>query len=172
MGASSSSLFVPRLILLMLGSVAVLATPASAQPDLHVGTWTLNVAKSTYEPGPPPRSQVRTYLPQGDGLKVVIETVQPLGIKTRSEYAALFDGKDNPLRGNAEADAISLVRIDAWTFEATLKKRGKVTIVVRNTVSKDGKTMTVTSKGVGARGRPVRSAAVFSKQQVTPSTRH
>lgn len=165
MRAPSCSLFVPRLILLMLGSVAVLAMPASAQSDMHLGTWVLNAAKSTYEPGPPPRSQIRTYLPYGDGLKVVIETVQPLGIKTRTEYAAHFDGKDNPLIGNSDADAISLVRVDAWTFEATLKKRGTITVVTRNTVSKDGKTMTVSAKGIGARGRPVRSTAVFARQR-------
>lgn len=171
MGASSSTLFVRRLVLLMLGSMAVLARPVSAQPDLHAGTWVLNVGKSTYDPGPPPRSQVRTYTAHGGGIKAVIETVQPLGIKTRSEYSGLFDGKDNPLKGNADADAISLVRIDAWTFEATLKKGGKVTVVVRNTVSKDGKTMTASAKGVGARGQPVRSTAVFVRQQATKSSR-
>ena len=172
MRAPISSLFVRRLsFLLAFGSVAVLAMPASAQPDPHAGTWILNVGKSTYDPGPPPRSQVRTYTPQGGGIKAVIETVQPLGIKTRAEYSGRFDGKDNPLKGNADADAISLVRIDAWTFEATLKKGGKVTVVVRNTVSKDGKTMTASSNGVGARGQPVRSTAVFVKQQAAPSSR-
>ncbi len=29
--------------------------------DPAIGTWELNLAKSHFEPGPPPKSQVRTY---------------------------------------------------------------------------------------------------------------
>jgi hypothetical protein len=129
-----------------------------------VGTWRLNVAKSVYTPGPPPRSQVRTYSQQGNGLKAVIETVQPLGIKTTAEYTAAYDGKDYPLSGNADADTIALSKIDARTFEATLKRGGKVVSTARNTVSMDGKTMTITTKGVNARNQPVSSTALFTKQ--------
>ena len=32
---------------------------ALAQSDNTLGTWTLNVAKSTYDPGPPPMSETR-----------------------------------------------------------------------------------------------------------------
>ncbi|MGH9660213.1 MAG: hypothetical protein ACRD96_16810, partial [Bryobacteraceae bacterium] len=72
--------------------------------------------------------------------------------------------KDNPLSGNDNADTIAVTRIDGWTFEAMLKKRGKVMTTVRNTVSRDGKTMTVTAKGVNAKGQPVSSTTVFAKQ--------
>src|ERR1700720_2973577 len=34
--------------------VAALTSLASAQEDRHVGAWELNVAKSTFNPGPPP----------------------------------------------------------------------------------------------------------------------
>ena len=37
---------------------AVLATAQSKDP--FVGTWRLNVAKSKYSPGPPPKSQTTT----------------------------------------------------------------------------------------------------------------
>jgi hypothetical protein len=97
-------------------------------------------------------------------LKAVIETVQPLGNKTTAEYTAQFDGKDYPLSGNADADTIALTRIDDLTWEATLKRRGQVASTVRNTVSKDGKTMTVATKGTNAQGKPVTSTAVFTKQ--------
>ena len=36
--------------------IAVLAT--AQQKDPFVGTWRLNIAKSKYSPGPPPKSQV------------------------------------------------------------------------------------------------------------------
>lgn len=149
-----------------LALVAVLGLPSSAiaQTEPHLGTWNLNTAKSVYTPGPPPRGQVRTYSRQGDGLTAVIETIQPLGLKTTARYTAMFDGKDNPLTGNADADTIALTRIDPWTFEATLKKSGKVVNSVRNTVSRDGKTMTVVAKGTNAQGKPTSSEAVFVKQ--------
>jgi hypothetical protein len=151
-------------VLLVLAGVAGLPSAAWAQTDPHIGKWRLNASKSVYSPGPPPRDQVRTYAQQGSGLKAVIETVQPLGLKTTAEYTAPFDGKDYPLSGNADADSISLTRIDHWTFEATLKKGGKVMSTVRNSVAKDGKTMTVASKGVNAQGRPVSSTALFTRQ--------
>jgi hypothetical protein len=136
----------------------------SAQAQSHIGKWVLSTGKSVYSPGPPPRSQVRTYSRDGDSLKAVIETMQPLGGKTVAEYSARFDGKDYPLTGNSDIDAIALTRIDDWSFEAVLKRRGKTMSTVRNVVSKDGRTMTVTSKGVNARGQQTSSVAIFTKQ--------
>ena len=34
---------------------------ASAQGDPLLGTWVLNVAKSKYTPGPPPKEQTTTF---------------------------------------------------------------------------------------------------------------
>jgi len=159
------SVVVARLVaLLLLPAALSMARESFAQTDAVVGKWSLNVGKSVYQPGPPPRSQVRTYSRDGDGLKVVIETVQPLGVKTLVEYTARFDGKDYPISGNSDFDTIALTRIDGWTIDATLKRRGKVMTTVRNTVSKDGRTMTVTAKGMTARGQPTSSAAIFTRQ--------
>ena len=150
--------------LLLLFATPAFSPGISAQAAAHNGRWMLNVNKSVYSPGPPPRGQVRTYSTEGDRFKAVIETTQPLGQKTRAEYAARFDGKDYPLTGNADADTVALTRVDDFTFDAALKRRGKVVTTVRNAVSKDGTSMTVTSKGTNARGQPTSSVAVFFKQ--------
>ena len=147
----------------------LLAVPASepttaAQAAAHVGKWSLNVNRSVYSPGPPPRAQTRTYSSDGDRFKAVIETLQPLGTKTTAEYVARFDGKDYPVSGNSDVDTVALTRVDDLTFDATLKRRGKVVSTVRNAVSKDGTTMTITSKGTNARGQPTSSVALFFKQ--------
>jgi hypothetical protein len=107
---------------------------------------------------------VRIYTSEGGALKGVIETVQPFGTTTTAQYVARFDGKDYPITGNADVDTIALTRVDEWTFDATMKRRGKVMTNVRNAVSKDGRTMTVTSKGTNARGQPTSSVAVLTKQ--------
>jgi hypothetical protein len=160
-----ASLVGPRLdTALVLACLVGFVAAAFAQADPRIGTWRLLTGKSVYSPGPPPRSQVRVYSQEGGGLKAIIETVQPLGVKTKVEYTAQFDGKDYPVSGSTDADTIALTRIDTWTWEATLKRSGKAVTTIRNTVSKDGKAMTVTSKGVNAKGQPVSSTAYFTKQ--------
>ena len=50
--------------------IAVLTLPMTAYAaDNLVGTWKLNLAKSTYNPGPAPRSIVATFEATADGIK-------------------------------------------------------------------------------------------------------
>ena len=74
------------------------------------------------------------------------------------------DGKDVPLSGSAIADMISLSRVDARTIDRTDKKAGKVVQTLRRTVSADGKTLTVVTKGTNAQGQPINNTAVYDKQ--------
>lgn len=143
-----------------------LASPIFAQ-DAHVGTWKLNFEKSKVTPaptGPQPQSVTRTYEKFGDGLKATLETVSADGTHTTATFSAHFDGKDYPYTGSAAIDAIALKRIDDHSFEATNKKAGKVVVAGTNVVSKDGKTLTWTSKGTNAQGQPTSGVQVFEKQ--------
>ena len=149
--------------LLLLAGVAA---PVFAQ-DAHVGTWKQNFDKSTLTPaptGPRPQSSVRTYEMSGDSLKATLVTVTADGTRNTATYTARFDGKDYPYQGAAAIDTIALKRIDANTFESTLKKAGKVVSTGTNTVSKDGKTMTYSNKGTISRGEPTSGVAIFEKQ--------
>jgi hypothetical protein len=144
-----------------------LASPVFAQQDAHIGTWKQNFEKSKVDPAPTaprPQSITRTYEKFGDGLKFTQVTVSADGTSTTGTYSAHYDGKDYPLTGNANADTISLKRIDASTFDSTLKKAGKIVTTGRNTVSADGKTMTYTSKGTNASGQPFTATAIFDRQ--------
>ena len=44
-------------------------------------------------------------------------------------------------------ETITLKRIDDYTWEATLRRAGKVVTTTKNVVSRDGKTMTQTVNG-------------------------
>jgi len=44
----------------------------TADEDLILGTWHLNLAKSKYSPGPTPENQVRTYEAHRDGVVDVV----------------------------------------------------------------------------------------------------
>ena len=138
--------------------------PAAAQTDPRVGTWTLNLAKSKYNPGPAPKSQVLTIEAAGKGEKVKSETVTAEGPTTVTEYTADFDGKPHPLKGSDTADMVTLKRIDSHTTERVDTKGGKTVTTYHRVVSKDGKTMTVTTKGTNAKGQATNNVVVFEKK--------
>ena len=152
------SLKLPAVILFM--GLALTAQAA----DPIVGTWKLNVAKSTYSPGPAPKSITAKIEAAGEGEKLTADGVRGDDKPIRLEYTAQYDGKDNPVTGSPTADTVSLKRLDANTTERTEKKGGKVTQTVTRKVSSDGKTMTVTYKGTDAKGQPINNVGVFEKQ--------
>ena len=153
------------MVLVVGGVLGVDIANLSAQAgDPRMGTWKLNVAKSKYSPGPAPRSVTLKVEPSGQGEKVTAEFVNADGTRTTSQYTANFDGKDYPFTGSAVADTVSLKRIDARTTDRTDKKGGKVVQTLKRVVSQDGKTMTVTVKGMTAQGQAVNNVVVFDKR--------
>jgi hypothetical protein len=133
--------------------------------DASFGTWKLNVAKSTYSPGPAAKSQIAKVEAWGeDGVKYSSDLVDADGKATRMEFQAKFDGKDYPFTGNPDADVIALKRIDGNTIESVSKLKGKVTLTVRGVVSADGKTRTLTQTGRNAQGAEVKNVLLFERQ--------
>ena len=129
-----------------------------------IGTWKLNVAKSKYSPGPPPKSATITYEKTAEGIKRTGETVDGQGKATSFEYTAKYDGKYYPITGSDLYDAIALKSVTNSTSEATLKKSGKVVSHARRVVSEDGKTMTLTINGSNAKGQKTKDIAIYEKQ--------
>src|SRR5439155_10622788 len=125
----------------------------SQATDPIVGTWVLNIAKSRYAPGPAPKSETRTYVVAGPDIKATSKGTDSDGKPTTAEWTVNYDGRDRPQTGNPDADTLSLKRIDAHTTEFMQKKAGKVVITGTRTISKDGKTMTITTKGTNAKGQ-------------------
>jgi hypothetical protein len=153
---------------LVFGSLLAIATPiaaVSAQAgDPVIGTWELNVAKSKYTPGPAPKSETRTYTAAAKGFTFSSKGVDAQGNPTNVTFAAPLDGKYHPMIGSPTADSIMLKRIDANTTESTQKKGAKVVTTTTRVISKDGKTLTTTSKGTDAAGKPTSAVMVFDKK--------
>ncbi len=153
--------------MLVLGAVllAVSVVGLWAQGvDPVIGTWELNIPKSQFSSGPAPKAQTRTYEAAGQGLKYTQKGVDAQGKPALVQFTANFDGKDYPMSGSVDSDAIALKRIDAYTTEITQKKAGKVVITGTRVVSKDGKTMTITSKGTNAAGQTINNVLIFAKR--------
>ncbi len=156
-------LLVPS-ILAIVSATGGAAIATAAAPDPVIGTWQLNLSKSTFKPGPAFKSQVRTYSQSGQSIAVVIKTVRADGKETTTQTTYHLDGKDYPVTGSPDADSDAVTQVDSNTAKFTLKKAGKVVQTGSRTVSKDGKTLTVKSKGTSANGEEFDDVLVFDKQ--------
>jgi len=137
------------------------AQPASEQ-DVLLGAWQLDLAKSRYIPGPPPRSETRTYVRDKEGMKGIINRRRDDGREEVIEYRADFD-HEFPVMGTPAYDTIRLKRIDARTAEAVLSHAGRVFGTARRVVSEDGRTLTITFRQEN-QGILESNVAIYRKQ--------
>jgi hypothetical protein len=145
-------------------ALAMGASFAAAQtPSVMPGQWTLDVEKSTYSPGPKPKSQhaVLTAIP--NGIRTVSDRVEADGRMIHFEWNGTFDAKDQPVVGDPARDAVSVKKLDDYTLEVTNKKGGKVTTVLHSDYAKDGKTRVETITGTDALGRAVKNVTYWTK---------
>ncbi len=153
------------LLLAVTACVAMLISGSMAfAADNWVGTWKLDVARSTYSPGPAPKSQALKFEASPAGIKLTSDGIDAQGKAIHGGYISKFDGQDVPWAGNPDADVASPKRINDNSYENTWKKGGKVTVTAKVVVSADGKTLTVTQTGTDSQGKTVNTIAVFNKQ--------
>jgi hypothetical protein len=149
---------------LVLWSVLAASSAAPVQTAAHLPEWVLNVAKSTYEPGPAPRSQTTTLFMAGQSIKVISKTVDAKGKLSIVEYRVAPDGQEVAVTGAPAYDRVSMKSIDANTTQATRKKGGKVVQTATRVTSADGTTAIFTTVGTDERGRRIHDVAVFERR--------
>lgn len=154
------------LIALAFTAIAVTALAAQKMPaDNNLGTWKINLAKSTFSPGPAPKSQTLKITAWGeDGVTYVSDGVDGEGKATHWEMQAKYDGKFYAFKGNPDSDKLAYKRVDAYTVEITTQLAGKTMVTGKVVVSKDGKTRTLTQTGKNAKGQTVNNVVVYDKQ--------
>jgi hypothetical protein len=143
--------------------VLALGVGTSAQTDPMAGTWKLDVAKSTYKPGPAPKSATVVLDAVGKGLKVSVNTVTGDG-PMKWGYASQGDGKDVPVTGNPAYDTANVTRTSPSESTIVYKKGGKAVVTVKASVSMDGKTLTTTTDGTDSKGQAMHNVAYYTKQ--------
>jgi hypothetical protein len=158
-----------RIAVVVVVLTAVLAVGSIARTqssDPWIGTWKVNLEKSTYSPGPKPTVAATVKIESSaGGIKTTIDGTTPEGKPIHTETVAAFDGKDNPVKGaQAPNTTNALKRIDDRTFEVASKVDGKPTGTNRVTVSADGKTLTARVTGTNAKGQSVNNVIVLDKQ--------
>jgi hypothetical protein len=148
-------------VILCLGLFLVSTVHAA---DNYLGTWTLNLAKSKYNPGPGPKSQTTRLEAAAGGLREVVDRVNGDNTITHWDLTAKFDGKDYPVVGDPDRDMVSVKRVDDNTLEVVNKKAGKVTTKMKIVTSKDGKSRTNEVSGNNAKGQPVNHLLYFDRK--------
>jgi len=118
--------------------------PTVQEQELVLGAWELDLTRSTFSPGPPPRSEIRSYQEEHEGIKAEILTVNADGTRTHMEYTASFNAVMAAVTGSEQTDAIQMRKVDAYTAESSLSYGGKAVGVARRVVAKDGQTLTIT----------------------------
>jgi hypothetical protein len=146
----------------VLGLATLFAGQALAG-DNWVGSWKLNAAKSKVGPNAL-RTQSLKFEATADGIKLTSDGTDADGKPQHGGYTSKFDGKEVPWAGNPMADTASPKRLDANSYENIWKKAGKTTVTAKVSVSKDGKTLTISQTGTDAKGAPVSSVAVYDRQ--------
>ena len=98
----------------LLGLAVATALPQAGLAQSHplIGTWKVNLAKSKYSPGPPPRSNTAIWEAVGQGFRTRTEGIDAQGNPTKTDAGVFsFDGKSYPYTGNAAYDASSYKQI-------------------------------------------------------------
>jgi len=149
---------------LALGAIFAIGSGTVLAADAVVGTWKLNIAKSTFSPGPAPKSQTRVYSESAQGITVAVKTTAADGKESSTTLTFKEDGKPYPASGSPDFDMVSVTRVDALTVHSTQMKAGATVGTGVRTVSKDGKTLTFAQKGTHATGAKFDDVSVYDKQ--------
>jgi hypothetical protein len=149
---------------LTVGAILAIGTGTALAADAVVGTWKLNVAKSTFSPGPAPKSQTRIYSESAQGLTVAVKTTAADGKESSTLLTFKEDGKPYPASGSPDFDMVAVTRVDALTVNSTQMKAGATVGNAVRTVSKDGKTLTFAQKLTHANGAKYDDVSVYDRQ--------
>jgi hypothetical protein len=144
-------------------AVVLMASPALAK-DYISGSWVLNVSKSKYGTGTPPKSQTTKLESTDSGLREIVDRVNADGTTTHWDLTVKYDGKEYAVVGDPSRDKVIVKKVDDRTLEVTNKKGGAVTTRMQIVVAPDGKTRTNTVKGTDANGKPFTSVMLFERK--------
>jgi len=148
---------------LLVGVALVVAGGTAFAGDNWVGSWKVNAAKSQFGSSPM-RTDSLKFEATLAGIKLTSDGTDAQGKPLHTGYTSKFDGKDVAWEGNPLADTAAPKKIDDNTYENVWKKGGKTVATARIAVSKDGKTLTLTTDGTDAQGAKVHVVAVYDRQ--------
>ena len=173
------TLSVQQVLVLVVAIVGVSAQAPSGPaqpPSPFVGTWVLNVEKSTYEGSRPRKQSTRTLDAYGDGKIVATHRrTNGNGGQGFSYWAGNLFGQEFPefarQRGNTPGNMVSIKEADAHVWNVSFRNQeGRIVLTDTWTVSADGQTLTIDRRGT-SRGQPTHSVEVYENDGYAPPPR-
>ena len=148
-----------------LGIGAVVPRVAAQSTDSWIGTWTLNLAQSSYDPANlAPKNQTARITMSGETQTTITDGADAEGKKTHTEITYKLDGKDYDYKGAPDANTTRVyTRVDDHHYTFATKVDSQITTTSRVAVTPDGKTRTITTTGRDAEGRVIRNFAVWNR---------
>jgi hypothetical protein len=153
------ALFIPAVY---MSSVLMLAAD-----NPYIGTWKLNVAKSTYKPGPAMKEEIIRFEPDGEKIRRIAEgtdgTGKPVDEGGPEGASFLWDGQFHTVTKPSEKPAVqvSVTVKDPHHLSVKIKVDGTLVEDDRSSISKDGKMLTDVDDGVNMKGEKVHNVEVF-----------
>jgi hypothetical protein len=104
----------------------IVASPAFGQSvDPLIGTWKLNLEKSTFTGLAPPKSMTATWAGEGHNLAVTAEGMDAQGQPFKVILRHIYDGQPHPVTGSLNFDSNTFHRIGN-SINGVRFKNGKV----------------------------------------------
>ena len=147
--------------------------------DLFEGTWSANAEKSQWDPNYTPEQACLRFESTPDGYLMVAYGVKdgkavaerPTTIRPDGVRRPVVDLNRRPIPG-VPPGAVSIGnRPDRYTIEGHVEADGKRLGGGTYRVSEDGRTLTVTTDGIGVKG-PFKIVAVFDRVGPDPYIPH
>ena len=137
---------------------------ALAADSPFVGTWTMNKAKSTFDPNPnlPKLDSITVQFVQDGSILKAMPTVNGT-----ASPEALLDGKEHTVAStgpNPLGATHYVSTVKGKTNVTVFKKDGKTVGTRKASISPDGKTMTAVTEGTLPDGKKLSSTIVLEKQ--------
>lgn len=156
------------LVLVLLASS--LGRLGAQSTDPLIGTWTLNVERSSYSLGTLPQSATRTFEDWGDGLIFVRnDGINATGDSTGSRIVFRRDGRDYPISTLGSQVYLTIrfnvVSMNPFNVEYRPGVDGDLGGNVGvETISADGRTYTVRITLTNQQGQAVNNVQIWEKQ--------
>lgn len=137
--------------LITLAAIVTWSAGLTAQNEPFLGTWELNLAKSSITRGAPPQSESIANVAEPGGFKSTLTSVTGRGTSVEIHHYN-FDGNFHQTEGGDPRE-LSFKRIDRRNIESDTRRNGQITVNRRFVLAEDGKTMTVTASGTTGGGQ-------------------
>ena len=153
-----------------LVATCVVATSITAMAhdsaDPHLGTWTLDLGKSKFDPSTAaPKSATQTFEVTPDGMnRLTIQFTAANGTSGTSIMTFKRDGKPYAITNQPNNETNEVTGVNSREDRVTLLRAGKVIGHLTSVISKDGKVMTETRTFTAPSGQSVHDVAVYDKQ--------